>query len=87
MVTPPTLRRVRSSFVAKVGYVPLAPDLRRGHPGKGLLIVEFKGGSTRVYLAPSWLPGILAAPHVSVGRTLNRFVLHGAAQGARVEGA
>jgi hypothetical protein len=84
-MTLPPLRRVKSSFVSGLAYVPLASDLRREHPGKGLLVVRYKSGGTRVYLAPSWLPGVLLSPRVSVGRTLNRFVLHGRAPGAAVE--
>jgi hypothetical protein len=69
--------RARSSWVAGLSYVPLAPELRAQHPGHGLLMVKLKAGGEHLYLIPSQWYATLCRRNVSPGAFLNRHCLRG----------
>jgi hypothetical protein len=66
------LKPVSSSFISRVGYRPLAPELRKQAPGQGFVLVEIRG-SVKAILAPSWTYGLLLAAK-SKGRIYNRLL-------------
>lgn len=81
-------RHVQSSWIAAIAWLPLALEYRKQHPGHGLLLVKTRRdlkpkASNRVY-------AYLAQPHVyarmlsgaSVGRVMNRSLLHSRAKAA-----
>jgi len=72
--TLPPLRRVRSSWLSAVGYLPADGALGEG---VGMLFVELRSGALRAYAAPAWVYGLICAAAAcgrSVGRMWHRVV-------------
>lgn len=68
-----TLRRVESSLISSVAYVPLAPEYAPVYPGKGYVVIRFHNGSVFAYLTPFWVYGLLLAAE-STGQAYHRLI-------------
>jgi hypothetical protein len=83
-MTLPPLRRVRSSWVEAISFVPLKGKAREEYPRHGILRVKLKDREgTTLYLIPSSWYGCLCSRRVSVGKFLNNHVLRGKVPGEK----